>query len=244
MEVKAVPPIDRDGYIVHDGFLEPEACRETLAAVDRYRSNTDLPEIHREARGRALRYSVIDGHQIRDRLPDIWDLYTGPVQELMSELAGEAMFPLDNARAGVNVNIMPPATSEYRWHYDRTPVTAVLYLNEVEGGETELYPDLRVLLSDQRRARTQRLLDRLVMMPPVRSMRARKVVVSPKAGRLVAIAGDRCWHSVGGVEGPHDRVNVILAYDREGATFAAEEGLDSYLYTTDNTAQQDPNYLR
>jgi hypothetical protein len=46
------------------------------------------------------------------------------------------------------------------------------------------------------------------------------------------------------VEGPHDRINVILAYDRDGATFAAEEGLDSYLYTTDNTAQQDPNYLR
>lgn len=240
----AAPPIDRTGYVVHDGFLEPEACRETLAAVDQYRSTTDLPEIHRQARGRALRYSVIDGHQIRDRLPDIWDLYTGPVQELMSEVAGEAMFPLGNVRAGVNVNIMPPARSEYRWHYDRTPVTAVLYLNEVEGGETELYPGLRVLLSDQRWARTQRLLDRAVSMRPVRSMRARKVVVSPKAGRLVAMAGNRCWHSVGGVEGPHDRINIILAYDRKGATFVAEEGLDSYLYTTDATVQQDPNYLR
>ena len=244
MEVKAVPPIDRAGYIVHDGFLEPAACRKTLAAVDQYRSTTDLPEIHREARGRALRYSMIDGHQIRDGLPDIWDLYTGPVQELISELAGEAMFPLDNVRAGVNVNIMPPATSEYRWHYDRTPMTAVLYLNEVKGGETELYPDLRVLLSDQRRARAQRLLDTMVRMRPVRSMRARKVVVSPKAGRLVAMAGNRCWHSVGGVEGQNDRINVILAYDRDGATFAAEEGLDSYLYTTDSTVQQDPNYLR
>ena len=149
MEVKAVPPIDRAGYIVHDGFLEPAACRKTLAAVDQYRSTTDLPEIHREARGRSLRYSVIDGHQIRDGLPDIWDLYTGPVQDLMSELAGEAMFPLDNARAGVNVNIMPPARSEYRWHYDRTSVTAGRYLNEVDGGGTELYPGLRVLLFDQ-----------------------------------------------------------------------------------------------
>ncbi|GMQ84759.1 MAG: hypothetical protein BMS9Abin07_0323 [Acidimicrobiia bacterium] len=239
----AAPPMERAGYVIHDAFLEPEVCRATLAAVDRFRSTTELPEIHREAKGRALRYSVIDGHQVRERLPDIWDLYTGPVQDLMSEVAGEKMFPLGNVRAGVNVNIMPPAKSEYRWHYDRAPVTAVLYLNEVEGGETELYPGLRVLLSDQRRARAQRLLDRVVSSPPVRSMRATKVVVSPKAGRLVAMAGNRCWHSVGGVRGTHDRINIILAYDREGATFAAEEGLDSYLYTTDRTVQQDPNYL-
>ena len=240
----AAPPIERAGYVVHDEFLPREECRKFLAAVDGYRSTNHLPEIHREARGRALRYSVIDGHQIRDELPDIWDLYTGPVQDFISEIAGEDMFPLRNVRAGVNVNIMPPAKSEYRWHYDRTPVTAVLYLNEVKGGETELYPGLRVLLSDQRRARAQRLLDRVVSMRPVRSIRANKVVVSPKAGRLVAMAGNRCWHSVRAVDGRHDRVNVILAYDREGAAFAAEDDLDSYLYTTESTAQKDPNYLQ
>ncbi len=85
MEVKAVPPIDRAGSIVHDGFLEPEACRKTLAAVDRYRSNTDLPEIHREARGRALSYSVIVGHQIRVGLPDIWVDSSSSLTELTGQ---------------------------------------------------------------------------------------------------------------------------------------------------------------
>jgi hypothetical protein len=162
----------------------------------------------------------------------------------MSEVAGEEMFPLQNERAGVNVNVMEPGNSEYRWHYDRTPVTAVLYLNAVEGGATELYPTLWILLSDQRRARTQRVLDRMVTTRLVRGARSKKVAVAPRGGRLVAIAGNRCWHSVSGVRGSDDRVNIILAYDRKDATFAAEQGLDSYLYTNDRKAQKDPNYLR
>lgn len=232
------------GYVVTDEFLSADDCRRLLGQIDDYRSTTDLPEIHRATRGRDLRYLVIDGHQIREQLPDIWDLYTGSVQARMSEVAGEEMFPLQNERAGVNVNVMEPGNSEYRWHYDRTPVTAVLYLNAVEGGATELYPSLRILLSDQRRARTQRVLDRMVTTRLVRGARSKKVAVAPRGGRLVAIAGNRCWHSVSGVRGSDDRVNIILAYDRKDATFAAEQGLDSYLYTNDRKAQKDPNYLR
>jgi len=236
--------IETKGFVVHDEFLDREVCQSLLGAIDRYRSTVELHEIHREARGRALRYSVIDGHQIRDQLPEVWDLYAGPVRDLVSEIATEEMFPLDNVRAGVNVNVMPPGRSEYRWHYDRTPLTAVLYLNEVEGGETELYPGLRILLSERRPARAQRLLDRFVSVRPVRSMRAGRSVVSPKPGRLVTMAGNRCWHSVRGVEGRRDRVNVILAYDRKGVTSAVDDNLDSYLYSNDHTAQKDPNYLR
>jgi hypothetical protein len=162
------------GYVVTDEFLSADDCRRLLGQIDDYRSATDLPEIHRATRGRDLRYLVIDGHQIREELPDIWDLYTGSVQARMSEVAGEEMFPLHNERAGVNVNVMEPGNSEYRWHYDRTPVTAVLYLNAVEGGATELYPGLRILLSDQRRARTQRALDRMVTTRLVRGRDPRR----------------------------------------------------------------------
>lgn len=239
----AASTLDSAGYVLAESFLPSEECERLLAAIDEYRSGTELPEIHRETRGRALHYSVIDGHQIHDDLPDIWALYTGPVRELMSEFSGEAMFPLSNVRAGVNVNIMPPGESEYRWHYDRTPVTAILYLNEVEGGDTELFPGLRILLSDRRWSRAQRMLDVAVGTNPIRSMRSKKVAVSPKAGRLVAMAGNRAWHSVCGVGGAHDRINIILAYDREGATFPGEDGLDAYLYTNERTDRQDPNYL-
>jgi hypothetical protein len=49
---------------------------------------------------------------------------------------------------------------------------------------------------------------------------------------------------VRGVEGRRDRINVILAYDRKGVTLAVDDSLDSYLYSNDQTAQKDPNYLR
>jgi hypothetical protein len=41
-------------------------------------------------------------------------------------------------------NITPPG-GEYRWHYDRNAATAILYLNEVPGGETEMFPNYRLV---------------------------------------------------------------------------------------------------
>lgn len=236
--------LELDGYVVEERFLSEDECRNLLDAIDDYRAGTELVEIHREFRGRALRYSVIEGNEIKDQLPQIWDLYTSRVRDLMSQLCGEEVFPLDNIRAGVNVNIMAPGRSEYRWHYDRTPATAVIYLNEVEGGETEIYPELRLLLNSHQRVRAQKLLDRAVASWPLRAARSRKVIVEPGPGRLLAMRANRAWHSVRGVEGDHDRINLVLAYDKVGASFAAEHGLDSYLYTTESAALKDPNYER
>ena len=232
--------LDRD-YDIQDGFLSATRCRELLADIAHFRSTTKLPEIHREARGRALRYSVIDGYQIRAQLPDVWNLYIGPVRELLSKMAQQELDPLES-RAGVNVNIMAPGRSEYRWHFDRVPVTAVLYLNEVSGGETELYPNVRFVLANQDRVRAQKLLDRVSCSTAMRGILSRRVVVSPRAGRIVTFEGNRCWHSVRGVEGGNHRVNILLAYDREGAPSVAAEGLDAYLYSNDATDVNDPNY--
>ncbi len=245
MTQKAMALLDNQGYVVEDDFLSADVCRQLLGSIDTYRRGIELAEIHRDAvGGRELRYSVIEGNQIRDSLPEIWDLYQGRVRELMSELCGAPVQPLNNTRAGVNVNIMEPKKSEYRWHYDRTPVTAIVYLNSTDGGQTELYPELRVLLKTPGIVRTQQLLDRIVATEPLRSMRSKKVVVEPKAGRLVAMKANRAWHSVRSVEGHTDRINIICAYEKLGATPTAQTSLDSYLYTTESASLKDPNYER
>ncbi len=233
---------DLSGYVLRDDYLDRDSCRELLGAIAEYRKANPLQEIHRDMRGRSLHYSVIDGLAIRDHLPQIWDLYIGRVNEMVRNLVGEDVVPLASSRVGVNVNVMPPGRSEYRWHYDRCAVTAIIYLNEVEGGETEFYPRLRWLLSNQERVRTQKALDRLARSWLARSIRSKKVTVRPKPGRLVLMEGNRCWHSVRGVQGTRDRINVILAYDVEGSSFAAEEALDAYLYTMGETVEKDPNY--
>jgi hypothetical protein len=234
--------LEQVGYQVIDDYLSEDQCRSLLDQINNFRNEHTLPEIHRPMKGRPLRYHVIDGESIRDDLPDIWDLYTGQVNKLVNESLGSLLEPLANTRAGVNVNLMRPNQSSYRWHYDRACVTSILYLNEVEGGETELYPNYRILLRKGKFSTIQRGLDSLIQIKPVMNTFGKKVQVSPKVGRLVMMRADRAWHSVRSVTGDQERVNIILSYDFPGTEFPMEEGLDSYLYTQEKQRSADPNY--
>jgi len=230
------------GYQVVDNFLTDEQCRLLLEKINEFRETHTLPEIHRPMKGRSLRYHVIQGEQIQESLPGIWDLYTGEVNELVNESLGFPLEPLANTRAGVNVNLMRPNQSSYRWHYDRACVTAIMYLNEVEGGVTELYPNYRVLLQKGKNTAVQRALDRFIQIKPIMNTFGNMVRVSPKVGRLVMMRADRCWHSVRSVLGDRERINIILSYDFPGTDFSMEKGLDSYLYTQEEQQSADPNY--
>ena len=232
------------GYQIIDDFLTLAECEGLLGLVSNYREKVELPEIYRPMKTRSLRYYVINGEQIKNNLSDIWKIYQGAVNELVNQLTGEQYIPLDNIRVGVNVNIMPPGRSEYRWHYDRTRITAILYLNAVEGGETELYPNYRILLKNGNQAQIQRLLDSFLQIRLVRNAFRKKTLIAPRPGRLLIIRGNTCWHSVRSVEGSKERINIILAYDIPGAQFPMEKDLDSYLYTQEKAISSDPNYLQ
>jgi len=237
------PILESTGHLLIDDFIDNEECRMLLGQIRDYRTHSGLQEINRPMKGRSLRYSVIDGAEIRAHLPSIWKLYLGAANDLVNEVTAGSLEPLLNTRAGVNVNVMPPGRSEYRWHYDRTAVTAILYLNQVEGGETELYPNYRILLDGNRQSsRLQLMLDRALQPTVVRRLFGKRKVVEPRPGRLVVMRANRCWHSVRGVQGSEDRINVILAYDAPGARFEVEDDLDSYLYTQETPTSRDPNY--
>jgi len=234
--------LEQVGYQVVDNFLSVDDCRYLLESIAKFREEHTLLEIHRPTKGRALRYHVINGEQIEGSLPGIWDLYTGKVNELVNKSLGYPLGPLENTRAGVNVNLMRPNQSSYRWHYDRACVTSILYLNEVEGGETEFYPNYRILLKKGQISGVQRALDRFIHIKPIMNTFGNFVQVLPKAGRLIMMRADRAWHSVRPVVGDQERVNVILSYDFPGTPFPMEEGLDTYLYTQDKQQSFDPNY--
>jgi len=137
---------------------------------------------------------------------------------------------------GANVNITPPGGA-YRWHYDPNAVTAIVYLNEVPGGQTERYPKFFLRLK-QRYARLQRWLDRLLQLGLVRRVFGKLVRVAPRRGSLVLMA---CACTASGPSGAL-RINLILAYVEPGAPFAIEENLDTYLYTEQASTPSDPNY--
>ena len=234
--------LEKVGYQIVDDFLSAEECQSLLGTINEYRERRALPEIHRPTKGRSLRYHVIDGEQIQGSLAGIWDLYTGKVNQLVNHSFGFDLEPLANTRAGVNVNLMQPNQSSYRWHYDRACVTSIIYLNEVEGGVTELYPNYRILLEKAKNTTLQRVLDNVIQIKPILNHFGNLVQVSPKVGRMVMMRADRAWHSVQSVLGDHERVNIILSYDYPGTEFPMEEGLDSYLYTQEEQQSADPNY--
>ncbi len=224
-----------------EGFLEPNRCRQILEAIAAFRQNVALPEIYRPARERSLRYSVINGRQIAEAFPDFHELGR-KIQGLAEANSGLTLQPMRDELVAINVNITKPG-GEYRWHYDRNVLTAILFLNQVEGGETEIYPGYRLRLKGRKHSRMQRRLDNLLMGRWLRRCFGKKVSFAPRAGNLLLMRGDECLHSVRPVDGDRDRINILFSYETPGAEHPQAEGLDAYLYTAQPSAGRDPNYL-
>jgi hypothetical protein len=186
-----------------------------------------------------LRYQVIDGARVTDAFPAVRQL----VEQMDRTVAGVCARRLARlgGQVGVNINITPPGGS-YRWHYDRCPVTAMVYLNAVSGGEIDLYPGYRVPCGPFAGTTFQRYVDAVDASGAARWLaRARHVVLAPAPGRLLVIRGDRCLHSVREVGDGPDRINLVVSYSAPGKERALPD-LDSYLYSDSPSCRSDPNY--
>jgi len=224
-----------------EGFLEGHRCAQILQAIEAYRQKVPLPEIYRPAPERSLRYSVINGRQIAESFPDFHRLGQ-EIQVLAEEKSGLSLQAMKDDLVGININITKPG-GEYRWHYDRNALTAILFLNEVEGGETEIYPGYRLQLKRRKHSSLQRKLDNLLMKRWLRRCFGKKATFAPRAGNLLLMRGDECLHSVRPVVGNRDRINALFSYEIPGALHPHAEGLDEYLYTERPGFGRDPNYL-
>ncbi len=229
-----------DGYAIRDKFISAADCERYLSQINEFRKTNEIAVIDRPAKERSLRYSVINGVQVAEGLPEIRQLYLD-VNAAVNLVADSIVVPLKNRQVGVNINITQPG-GEYRWHYDRNRVTAILYLNAVEGGETEFYPKYRLMLDRFRYSGLQHRLDTLLLLQSVRERFGRRILFKPEPGSLLIMRADRCLHSVRPVLGDEDRVNIVMAYDTPDKNFAIEDQLDAYLYRTDPSAPGDPNY--
>lgn len=229
----------KQGVAIQPNFLSNEECEkhcESVRALDR---SEGLPLIERRVRERSLRYKVVDGLRITEALPEIDDV-TRRVEEALERICGPGLVPIEDSVAARNINVTPPG-GEYRWHYDRNAATALIYLNEVPGGETEIFPNFRILFGDGRYQRIQRRLDDLIRLPIVRRLFGHQRLVEPRRGTLVIMRGNTTLHSVRAVLGSEDRIAIVLAYDFPGHGHQRNE-LNSYLYVSAPPAKGDPNY--
>lgn len=229
----------KQGYLLQENFISPEQSTHFLAMIAQFQQNQELELIHRAVRGRSLHYKVINGHQIESGIPEI-DQFYQQLTDFVRSISSDDMVPLKEKLVGININVTP-AGGTYRWHYDRNAVTVLLYLNEVSGGEIEFYPFFRIYLRGVGPAFLQRWLDWFVQLHMIRQFFGKKVVVKPAQGRMVAIRGNRCLHSVRPVHGEQERVNIVMAFDNYKEQNLSKQGLDQYLYSQ-SPVSSDPNY--
>jgi hypothetical protein len=145
---------------INENFLTAQECEDFLQLIESYRKLYPIPHVCRQLRDRSLNYKVIDGEKISLHLPDIHQLYQ-KVNQLLNQNSNQKLAPLANIRVGCNINITQPG-GEYRWHYDRNLITGILYLNDVDGGETECYPNYRIYLQHFRHSFVQKILDSIL----------------------------------------------------------------------------------
>jgi hypothetical protein len=217
----------RRGVEVVPAFLSSDECEDLLSAVADYRRTHELPVIFREERGRSLNYIVMEGWRFHEALPES-EAIVDRIRTRLESICGESLVLIDDARAACNVNITPPG-GQYRWHYDRNLVTALVYLNGVEGGETDLYPNYRIKWPWGWPRAMQSLLDRLLLNQGVRALAGHPTAITPAQGTFVALRGNTTLHSVRPVRGDEVRVNLVVAFDRPGSD-STRRTLNAYLY--------------
>jgi 2-oxoglutarate-Fe(II)-dependent oxygenase superfamily protein len=231
---------DQKGYRIFRKFLKPSQCKRFLTQIQHYQNSHSLQHVYRKNSERSLDYFVIDGNAIRADLPVFWNLYAR-MNRFLNKICGIHLSALSDPRAAVNINVTAGG-GEYRWHYDRNRVTALLYLNRVDGGEIEFYPNYRLKVAKDPTLKLQQIADLLLQQKWIRNVFGKKVVAKPAPGKLIVMRGDRCLHSVRRVTGGGQRINIVMAYDLPGRVFTNQGELDRYLYDEKDHAAGDPNY--
>lgn len=229
------------GICVVRHFVDSSTCTRLLRRINHYREQETIPLIYHESGERPLNYSVIDGDRIARDLPELLELFES-VTSFIKSTTDKDIEPLNDTRVACNVNITPRGGT-YRYHYDRNAVTAILYLNETDGGETECYPNYRFDFLKTRYPRCQQRLDKLLQHRVLRRLSCKETLVRPESGKLLIMRGNRCLHSVRPVRGERERVNIVMAYDYPDARFEVSEELNNYLYEGERLRLADPNYV-
>jgi hypothetical protein len=175
------------------------------------------------------RVPVLDGAFVNQHIPWAKKLVRA-IQKTVDDFAGIPLVPLSNSK-GITIHFTPPS-GEYRWHYDPNVVSAILYLNEVEGGEVDIYEDYRILLEAQSLSSAQKFFDQILISKVSRWIfSGKRSAIEPTAGGLLLLKGDRCLHSVRKIRGTSDRVSIEFAFDVPGRVHKSYAVSDSYFYS-------------
>jgi hypothetical protein len=173
--------------------------------------------ISRAGGGAELRYRVANGELIQREWPELFELYCGnEIRDWVKAITGAAaVFLSPHTASAVNVNLLGEPGEIYRWHFDATPFTTLLYLTSStpeDGGALQM--------SDGQPS------------AGVEEITAHVESFYPRAGTMLLMDGTRCYHRVAPVLRPHIRLSIPMVFPPT-ATHERPVALDSYLYAAE-----------
>jgi hypothetical protein len=200
-------------------FLSPSECTKLLTSIYSVKEKLSL-----------FGQPVIDGSVVSKHIPSVTKLIR-EIQNEVDAFAGIPLVPLSNSKDAIRIHFTEPHL-EYSWHYDPNVLTAVIFLNQVEGGEVDVFDDYRILLDSNSLSSTQRLLDRVLNSGICRWLFSSKLSqFEPSQGGLLLMHANRCLHSIRKVRGRVGQVRIEFAFDVPGITRAYSEANRYYLKT-------------
>jgi len=180
-------------YVVLDDFLPAAECREILHAVERCKKANSLINVNQTSVTSRKKFLTFNGADIEENVPAAVPLYA-KVNEVINQISGKEYAALDNKKIGLSINVTP-AGGTFSWHHDRHEITAILCLNEVEGGgELEFFPNSQLLLKNKQRLGKWLQLGCDAVGLAVSIVVRKKVRVVPKPGLMYVTVGSRCTH--------------------------------------------------
>jgi hypothetical protein len=186
-------------------FLSPAEVAHFRQLVDDHASL--MTEIHGRG-GLGPRYKVIDGDQIRDRLPAIEALGQQRVRPAVERFAGEPLGAFASPRRAQRVQVYSRRDQGFRWHRDGHPYVALVTLENGNAGQTQfISPALSRIL--------RYLIYPLYPVPQLFSLLPRSAVTCD-AGDLLIMRGRLTIHRGVTLAETGRRSLFVYAFDRAG----------------------------
>lgn len=196
----------RDGYIYIERGLNGEVPDLLLGELE---NKTYLSVQSPAGRLGVTTFYSKNGESLLSAVPQV-GLLEEEFVHLTNWLSGVTYEPLDNRSIGASVNVTPSGGG-FATHFDRQEITAIAYLNKVEGGQLDLWPRLRRWELSWFGGLSRRMTMLLTtLLTPKR--------IAPERGSIL-IFTKLTPHRVAEVKSKHPRVSVIFGLDRPGVSF-------------------------
>jgi len=125
----------KDGYQFSPGFL---SVAETEHWRERVESRRALFRHVAAKAGMNLSYSVMNGHQVRDDMPDLFELIQGRLHEALQDAAGQPLALMRDPKRAVRIQWYRHRREGFRWHLDGGMYSVLLTLVNTNQGATQM----------------------------------------------------------------------------------------------------------